>query len=107
MKLGLQGHSVFLASGDNGVGGPPTFFFEADTCLGPNNTIFNPAWPNNCPYVTNVGATKVTQTTQLKIPKVRQTIRWENHGPLHTLRAEASAISILGLTTRATQLTST
>jgi tripeptidyl-peptidase-1 len=27
--------------------------------LGPNSTIFNPAWPNTCPYITNVGATKV------------------------------------------------
>lgn len=28
-------------------------------CLGPNLDIFNPTWPNGCPYVTNVGATKV------------------------------------------------
>jgi tripeptidyl-peptidase I len=27
--------------------------------LGPNSTIFSPAWPNSCPYITNVGATKV------------------------------------------------
>jgi tripeptidyl-peptidase-1 len=28
-------------------------------CLGPDLNIFNPTWPNTCPYVTNVGATKV------------------------------------------------
>lgn len=28
-------------------------------CLGPNLNIFNPTWPNGCPYVTSVGATKV------------------------------------------------
>ncbi len=68
MKLGLQGHSVFFASGDNGVGGTPTFF-EADNCLGPKNTIFNPAWPNNFPYVTNVGATKVYPNHTVEDPE--------------------------------------
>ena len=57
MKLGLQGHSIFYASGDNGVAGPPGD--DSDNgCLG-NGTIFSPAWPNSCPYLTNVGATKV------------------------------------------------
>lgn len=28
-------------------------------CLGPNLDIFNPTWPNTCPYVTDVGGTKV------------------------------------------------
>lgn len=27
-------------------------------CLG-NGTIFSPAWPNSCPWLTNVGATKI------------------------------------------------
>jgi tripeptidyl-peptidase I len=58
MKLGLQGHSVFVASGDSGVAGP-LFELGIDNCLGTNNTIFSPNWPNTCPYVTNVGATKV------------------------------------------------
>ncbi|KAK3117512.1 hypothetical protein LTR53_001029 [Teratosphaeriaceae sp. CCFEE 6253] len=59
MKLGLMGHSVFVASGDNGVAnyvGDP-----AGVCLsapGQNNTIFSPSYPNNCPYVTNVGGTQ-------------------------------------------------
>ncbi|KAF7594152.1 hypothetical protein BBP40_010001 [Aspergillus hancockii] len=48
LKLGLQGVSVFFASGDASMNG----------CLG-NGTIFSPTFPNSCPYITNVGATKV------------------------------------------------
>ncbi|TVY55396.1 Aorsin, partial [Lachnellula suecica] len=59
MKLGLQGVSIFYASGDDGVAGPPGDGGSANGCLGGNHTIFNPAWPNSCPYLTNVGATKV------------------------------------------------
>jgi tripeptidyl-peptidase-1 len=58
MKLGLQGHSVFFASGNSGVAGP-LFSLGFHNCLSPNSTIFSPKWPNNCPYVTNVGAIKV------------------------------------------------
>lgn len=58
MKLGLQGHSIFYASGDSGVAGPPGDD-NPNGCLGPKAKIFSPAWPNSCPYITNVGATKV------------------------------------------------
>lgn len=58
MKLGLQGVSIFVASGDTGVGGIPGDG-SANGCLGPNATIFSPTQPNSCPYLTNVGATKV------------------------------------------------
>jgi len=37
MKLGLKGHSVMIASGDDGVGG--TF-----GCIA--GTIFSPGWPS-------------------------------------------------------------
>jgi hypothetical protein len=37
MKLGLKGHSVMVASGDDGVGG--TF-----GCIA--GTIFSPSWPS-------------------------------------------------------------
>lgn len=63
LKLGLQGHSIFYASGDDGVAGPPGD--DSDNgCLGDpsgtgNGTIFSPAWPNSCPWLTNVGATKI------------------------------------------------
>ena len=77
MKLGLQGVSFLFASGDSGVSGKPTalllvrvpdvdaeypapYGIDGPTgCLGPNLNIFNPTWPNTCPYITNVGATKV------------------------------------------------
>ncbi|KAI9704027.1 MAG: hypothetical protein M1820_005648 [Bogoriella megaspora] len=52
MKLGLQGVSILFASGDSGVSGRAG-------CLGPQEKVFNPTWPNTCPYLTNVGATKV------------------------------------------------
>lgn len=58
MKLGLQGISILYASGDDGVAGPAGDD-SANGCLGPASTIFSPAWPNSCPYLTNVGATKV------------------------------------------------
>ena len=69
MKLGLQGHSVFFASGDTGVAGAPRPLLGKDRCLGPNNTIFSPAWPNTCPYVTNVGATKVLPNHSVRDPE--------------------------------------
>lgn len=58
MKLGLQGVSVFFASGDDGVAGPPGDETPSG-CLGKNHKKFSPAFPNTCPYITNVGATKV------------------------------------------------
>lgn len=56
MKLGLQGVSVVLASGDSGVGGASSDGTN-NACLGPNNDIFNPDFPATCPYITTVGAT--------------------------------------------------
>ncbi|KAJ5231615.1 Aorsin [Penicillium citrinum] len=58
MKLGLQGHSILFASGDYGVAsfaGDGT----ANGCLGPEQKIFNPQYPSNCPYVTSVGGTQI------------------------------------------------
>lgn len=45
MKLGLQGHSIFYASGDDGVAGPDGDDND-NGCLGPDSKIFSPAWPN-------------------------------------------------------------
>lgn len=45
LKLGLQGVSIFFASGDAGVGNYPApyGFDNPETgCLGPNGTLFNP-----------------------------------------------------------------
>lgn len=57
LKLGLQGTSIFVASGDTGVGGIPGDG-AANGCLR-NGTVFSPTQPNSCPWLTNVGATKV------------------------------------------------
>lgn len=56
MKLGLQGISVILASGDNGVGGPAGDD-SSNGCLGSAGQIFSPDFPATCPYITTVGAT--------------------------------------------------
>ncbi|CAI7628600.1 unnamed protein product [Penicillium pancosmium] len=58
MKLGLQGHSILFASGDYGVA---SFAGDggANGCLGPEQKIFNPQYPSNCPYVTSVGGTMI------------------------------------------------
>ncbi|MCJ1231705.1 Tripeptidyl-peptidase sed1 [Toensbergia leucococca] len=56
MKLGMQGVSIVLASGDSGVAGP-NGDDNPDGCLGPNGTIFSPDFPGTCPYLTTIGAT--------------------------------------------------
>jgi tripeptidyl-peptidase I len=58
MKLGLQGHSILFSSGDTGVAGR-AFDPAPIGCLGANSTIFNPRYPDSCPFLTVVGATKV------------------------------------------------
>lgn len=52
-QLGARGVSLFYASGDNGVG-------PSGKCVsndGKNSSMFLPAFPSSCPYVTAVGAT--------------------------------------------------
>lgn len=56
MKLGLQGVSVVVASGDSGVmgrGGSP----RPSNCLGEDDKVFAPDFPATCPYVTATGGT--------------------------------------------------
>jgi tripeptidyl-peptidase-1 len=57
LKLGLQGVSVLVASGDSGVGDLPRDG-APNGCLR-NDTVFTPSHPNSCPWLTSVGATKV------------------------------------------------
>lgn len=62
MKLGLQGHSIFVASGDYGVASFPGSNGNPEGCLsapGMNGTIYNPDYPVGCPYITSVGATRL------------------------------------------------
>ncbi|KAL4898153.1 peptidase S8/S53 domain-containing protein [Aspergillus ambiguus] len=58
MKLGLQGVSVIVASGDSGVAGrngSPT----PGNCLGTDNKVFAPGFPATCPYLTTTGSTVI------------------------------------------------
>lgn len=69
LKLGLQGVSVFFASGDDGTGNA----IPGETgsrCLGPAHTIFSPSWPNTCPYVTSVGGTEIASGKTVSDPEV-------------------------------------
>ena len=54
MQLGAKGVSFLTASGDNGVGATGDCF----TNNGKNTSTFLPSFPDGCPYVTSVGATK-------------------------------------------------
>ena len=56
LKLGLQGVSVVVSSGDSGVGGASGTKND-NTCLGDNGTIFSPSFPATCPFLTVVGGT--------------------------------------------------
>ncbi|OAA56409.1 Peptidase S8/S53, subtilisin/kexin/sedolisin [Cordyceps fumosorosea ARSEF 2679] len=51
MKLGLQGTSLFLASGDRGV--------AEEGCLGENGDVFTADQASSCPYMTSVGSTSI------------------------------------------------
>ncbi|XDG03575.1 hypothetical protein ABKA04_003190 [Annulohypoxylon sp. FPYF3050] len=60
MKLGLQGTTVIISSGDDGVGGFPSPAAPSG-CLGPERDVFNPQFLASCPYILAVGST-VLQT---------------------------------------------
>ncbi|KAF2094775.1 putative protease S8 tripeptidyl peptidase I [Rhizodiscina lignyota] len=62
MKLGLQGHSIVVPTGDYGVAIFPGANGNEFGCLsgfGQNGTIYNPNNPCGCPYVTAVGGTRL------------------------------------------------
>lgn len=73
LKLALQGHSILIASGDYGVASAPGDS-SPNGCLGPTGKVFNPQYPNNCPYVTTVGGTQLyADQTVLDAESVMQT----------------------------------
>ena len=55
MKLGMQGVSVVVATGDTGVGGAGSASCKKGT--------FEPLFPASCPYVTAVGGTMVSPSS--------------------------------------------
>jgi tripeptidyl-peptidase I len=63
MKLGLQGHSIFVASGDYGTGlwpndAPPDGCLNSTDPAYPSARVFSPADPATCPWITSVGGTR-------------------------------------------------
>lgn len=62
LKLGLQGTTVVVSSGDSGTAGQPNDTYAGSGplgCLGPNDNIFSPDDPVSCPYILSVGATQI------------------------------------------------
>lgn len=62
MKLGLQGTTVVIASGDYGVGGYPGDPTESG-CNGKDENIFYPDGSATCPYVLAVGSTEFVKVS--------------------------------------------
>lgn len=58
MKLGLQGTTVVMSSGDDGVGSYPGDFGLESGCAGADSTVFYPSADSTCPYVLSVGSTQ-------------------------------------------------
>ncbi|KAL4948193.1 peptidase S8/S53 domain-containing protein [Aspergillus filifer] len=72
MKLGLQGVSVVVASGDHGV--------ATNACLGQNQTIFSPGYIGSCPYVTAVGSTTLPRGSDPYNPEETAVEHWSGGG---------------------------
>lgn len=75
MKLGLQGVTIIVASGDNGVAGYIGADGNANGCLPANSTdpnIFSPSGPL-CPYLTSVGSTYIPSNGSVATGEVATT----------------------------------
>lgn len=62
MKLGLQGVTVVISSGDDGV-----------SCDPYQSEIFSPGFPVTCPYVTAVGSTALPPGSAVTAPQIATT----------------------------------
>lgn len=62
LKLGLQGVTVVMSSGDSGVGSYAGDAGLANGCAGPDGTVFYPSSDASCPYVLSVGSTQLDRT---------------------------------------------
>jgi tripeptidyl-peptidase-1 len=78
MKLSLQGTTFVFASGDYGVASNPGSGSTGNGCVDRSNinsttttdgTVFNPQFPNTCPYVLSVGATMLTSNQTVDDPE--------------------------------------
>ena len=94
MKLGMQGISLVVASGDSGVAGPAGDD-NADGCLGPTGNIFSPDFPATCPYLTTAGATflppggDVTKDQEVAVTRFPSGGGFSNIYPIPSYQASA------------------
>jgi tripeptidyl-peptidase I len=86
MKLGMQGTTVVISSGDSGVGensgcivSDPTGY-NATTSTGSDGTIFNPDLAAACPYVTAVGSTYLPTGANVRTDAEISTTRFPSGG---------------------------
>lgn len=82
-KLGLQGVSVVVSSGDSGVEGN-------GGCLGDDDSIFNPDFPANCPYITTVGATYLPSGASAKADEEVAVTRFPSGGGFSNIYPQPS-----------------
>jgi tripeptidyl-peptidase-1 len=78
MKLGMQGVSIVVASGDSGVAGPAGDD-TANGCL-VNGTVFSPDFPATCPYLTTLGATYLPTGADVKTDQEVAVTRFPSGG---------------------------
>ncbi|KAI0120716.1 peptidase S8/S53 domain-containing protein [Xylariales sp. AK1849] len=71
MKLGLQGTTVLLASGDYGVAGFAGDITDSGCLSGYNLTeaIYSPDQTSSCPYITSIGATQLQPNQTINDPE--------------------------------------
>ncbi|KAF2763111.1 putative alkaline serine protease AorO [Pseudovirgaria hyperparasitica] len=79
MKLGMQGVTTVIASGDSGVAARSTDDGNDDGCLG-NGEVFNPDFPASCPYITAAGSTYLPAGADVKKDEEISTTRFPSGG---------------------------
>ncbi|KAK0625146.1 alkaline serine protease [Bombardia bombarda] len=103
LKLGLQGITVVISSGDSGVGSYEGDGGYANGCAGKDGKVFYPATEASCPYVLAVGSTVFQGNVTKNSPKLQEvaTTRFASGGgfsnifdtPLYQVGAVASYFS--------------
>ncbi|KAI1409994.1 subtilisin-like protein [Hypoxylon sp. FL1857] len=79
MKLGLQGSTIVISSGDDGVGSFPSPGAPSG-CLGPKADVFNPQFLASCPYILTVGSTVLQANKTAGVDPEEATDRFRSGG---------------------------
>ena len=90
MKLGMQGVSIVIASGDSGVAARGTDDGNSDGCLGSTGKVFNPDFPASCPYVSALGATTLPAGASAAADAERAVTRFPSGGGFSNIYATPS-----------------